>query len=227
MNILLPSKPQLLMSDQREIEQKEGALTYARIEELERAPVEGKFDAAHLKEVHRRIFQDLPHHGPGEFRQEASHHIKMRALEAAPYRYNVHYANRKDIDERLEKTLAENANPKSLKGLNADQFSERMSKLYGDLDHLHPFKEGNSRTLRTFTSQIAWNGGQRCPWPCNTNGLPTPRRPRCTQHGASAASVRKRSTSPVPVLALKGLRSARKMKPWPCATSMGKSNFLR
>ena len=34
--------------------------TFRRIVELRLDPVRGKFDAAHLKEVNRRIFQDLP-----------------------------------------------------------------------------------------------------------------------------------------------------------------------
>ena len=34
-----------------------------RIHELVLDPVQGRFDAAHLKEVHRRIFRDLPDAG--------------------------------------------------------------------------------------------------------------------------------------------------------------------
>src|SRR3546814_20041756 len=37
---------------------REGRLTFARIVELKVDPVEGSFDVAHLREVHRRIFQD-------------------------------------------------------------------------------------------------------------------------------------------------------------------------
>lgn len=39
-----------------------------------------------------------------------------------------------------------------------------MSKLYGDLDFLHPFKEGNSRTLRAFTTQLAKAAGYALDW---------------------------------------------------------------
>lgn len=63
-------------------ERVEGALTYVRIEELIRQPVQGRFDAAHLKEVHRRIFQDLPHHEPGEFRADSPGYVKSRRLES-------------------------------------------------------------------------------------------------------------------------------------------------
>ena len=39
-----------------------------------------------------------------------------------------------------------------------------MAKLYGDLDFLHPFREGNSRTLRAFTSQLASEAGYVLDW---------------------------------------------------------------
>lgn len=51
--------------------QNEGYLTSVRILELQLNPVQGHFDTTHLKEVHRRIFQDLVHHAPGEFRPDA------------------------------------------------------------------------------------------------------------------------------------------------------------
>ncbi len=152
------------MPDKQQIEQREGALTFARIGELDDNPVKGKFDAAHLKEIHRRIFQDLPHHAPGEYRPDAPAHIKARALEGLGHRYHVHYAPRSEVDAGVEKVLSEFGGPDSLRGLNAEQFSGRMAKLYGDLDHLHPFKEGNSRTLRAFTAQLAREAGHELDW---------------------------------------------------------------
>ena len=49
----------------------EGLLTANRIRELELFPVVGHFDPLHLQTIHRRIFQDLPHHHPGQFRRDA------------------------------------------------------------------------------------------------------------------------------------------------------------
>lgn len=142
----------------------EGALTFARIAELQLDPVKGNYDAEHLKEVHRRIFQDLPHHGPGQYRPPAPAHIKTRSLESQAYRYQVPYAPHKDIDSGLRRVLDAFGGPDSLKGLNADQFSARVADLYADLDYLHPFREGNSRTLRAFTSQMAQDAGHTLDW---------------------------------------------------------------
>jgi len=44
----------------------EGLFCAIRIVELAANPVQGNFDTAHLREVHRRIFQDWPHHWPGQ-----------------------------------------------------------------------------------------------------------------------------------------------------------------
>ncbi len=152
------------MPDKQQIEQREGALTFARIGEFDDDPVKGEFDAAHLKEIHRRIFQDLPHHTPGEYRQDAPAHIKARELEASGHRYHVHYAPRSQVDAGVGNVLSGFGGPDSLRGLDAGQFSARMATLYGDLDYLHPFREGNSRTLRAFTTQLAREAGHELDW---------------------------------------------------------------
>ena len=80
----------------------EGEVCNARIVELELDPVRGTFDAAHLQEIHRRIFQDLPHHNPGEYRPDARGHVKERRLEAnRAVSYPVHYALRPEVDAAL------------------------------------------------------------------------------------------------------------------------------
>jgi cell filamentation protein len=152
------------MDERQRFEQNEAALSFARIVELERKPVEGKFDAAHLREVHRRIFQDLTHHAAGEYRPDAPAHIKNRQPEQSGYRYHVRCALRSQVDAGVEKVLSELGGPDGLRGLPAERFSERMAMLYGDLDYLHPFREGNSRTLRSFTRQLGREAGYELDW---------------------------------------------------------------
>lgn len=151
-----------------EADNREGLLSANRIAELEEDPVKGRFDAAHLKEIHRRIFQDMPEHTPGEYRPTSSVHMKARSLEDTAHRYYVHYAPREEVEAGVDHTLSKLGGPAALRGLNAEQFSGKMAQLYGDLDHLHPFKEGNSRTLRAFTSQLAREAGFELDW--NTVG---------------------------------------------------------
>ena len=146
------------------VEQNEAARTYARIVELALDPVRGEFDVDHLREVHRRIFQDLPHHGPGEFRPDAPGHFKQRALEASSARIVVPYALRSETDQHLGPTLAALQGGKALSGLDTLEMSEAMAQTYARLDYLHPFREGNSRTLRSFTEQLARENGHELDW---------------------------------------------------------------
>ena len=152
------------MDEQRRRRKQEGELAFARIHELQFRPVKGSFNTAHLKEIHRRIFQDLPQYAPGEFRPPTPFYTKERALESTRACHVVFYAPRSEIDVRLDKVLATFCKPEDLKKLSTKQFSERMATFYGDLDHLHPFKDGNSRTLRTFTAQLAQAAGRELSW---------------------------------------------------------------
>jgi len=146
------------------ISQREAALTFARVRELQHDPVKGQFDVAHLQEVHRRIFQDLPEHCPGEFRPDAPGHFKNRELEASSDRVLVPYALWPEIDRNLGPTLAVLDAGKALKGYDMMEMSEAVAQTYARLDYLHPFREGNSRTLRTFTEQLARENGHKLDW---------------------------------------------------------------
>jgi len=156
------------------ISQREAALTFARVRELQHDPVKGQFDVAHLQEVHRRIFQDLPEHRPGEFRPDAPGHFKNRELEASTDRVMVPYALRPEIDRNLGPTLEALQGGKALKGYDLLEMSEAVAQTYARLDYLHPFREGNSRTLRTFTEQLARENGYQLDW-ATTNVTPQSR----------------------------------------------------
>jgi cell filamentation protein len=158
--------------NQEEHEKLAGILSANRIFELYLNPVRGDFDTAHLKEIHRRIFQDLPAHGingytPGEFRSSTPPdklHNKTRNLQTTPAQSYIGYSwmNEEAIKD-LDKIL-ENANPVKFSRLKTDDFSMTMSSLYAQLDYIHPFREGNSRTLRTFTRQLARESGYDLDW---------------------------------------------------------------
>ncbi|MFG1298007.1 Fic family protein [Xanthobacter sp. V13C-7B] len=159
-------------SAQPEREQLEGVHTRRRITELRLDPVRGEFDAAHLQEINRRIFQDLPGLGftdvtPGQYRspvQGAGDWIKVRGFETIPQAAHVAYSRMDDeAKARLDKTLAA-INPLELAKLEAPEFTKALAKIYTDLDYIHPFSDGNSRTLREFTRQIADAAGYGVEW---------------------------------------------------------------
>jgi cell filamentation protein len=140
--------------------------------ELELQPVRGNFDAAHLKEIHRRIFQDFESEGltdikAGEYRApvpENSEWIKQRGLSTQASTYVVAYSrmDNKAI-ERLDKAL-EGAKRDQLRNLKTAEFTAQIAKVYAEADYVHPFTDGNSRTLRIFTKQLASEAGFEIEW---------------------------------------------------------------
>ena len=143
-----------------------------RIVELEHHPVRGSFDAAHLREINRRIFQDMPDAGfadvtPGVFRSAVPagrEWMKNRTLFTVEGVFYVAYS-RMDADAlALFDTSLDLAQPAALRELDAVEFVRSMAALYRSLDYIHPFSDGNSRTLRTFTRQLARAAGYELAW---------------------------------------------------------------
>lgn len=153
-------------------ERLEADLTRKRLVELELDPVRGSFDADHLREVHRRVFQDLPSHGldhvqPGVFREpvEAGRDwVKNRGLSTVPGSFFVAYSSMDDAaKDRLERVLQASP-PRLLASLKTAEFTASFGALYAELDYLHPFAEGNSRALRVFTRQLSRAAGYDVDW---------------------------------------------------------------
>lgn len=150
----------------------EADLTRDRIVELALNPVRGNFDAAHLREVNRRIFQDMPASGftdvtPGQYRPEVPEGqdwLKNRGLSTVSGSFMVAYSRMDATAQaKIEAVLAD-AKPKDLARLETKEFTQKIAKVYAELDFAHPFSDGNSRTLRTFTRQLAREAGYDLNW---------------------------------------------------------------
>ncbi len=147
------------MADDR----REALLVANRLSQLAESPIRGNFDLAHLQAVHAHIFQDLPQHRPGELRGDTSSWSKFRALESQFGVHEVHYAH-DNIGRRGNAVLSDLGGPNGLATLPPDTVPARLARLYGDLDFVHPFHEGNSRTLREFTRSLAQAAGHDLAW---------------------------------------------------------------
>jgi cell filamentation protein len=159
------------------MDNREAILIARRLVELRAHPLDGNFDITHLKETHRYIFQDLPQAGlwaysvpPGAFRPATQTWCKERTLASivekggkTDFSFTSYSLMDSKAIERLSGILRE-AKPENLRGLRRDVFVEKISGIYSDLDYTHPFREGNSRTLRTFTDQLAREAGYELNW---------------------------------------------------------------
>jgi fido (protein-threonine AMPylation protein) len=147
------------MADDR----REALLVANRLSQLAESPIRSGFDVAHLRAVHAHIFQDLPHHRPGELRGDTSGWSKFRALENQVSVHEVHYAL-DNIGRRADAVLRDLGGPTGVAALPPEAVPARLARLYGDLDHVHAFHEGNSRTLREFTRSLAETAGYELNW---------------------------------------------------------------
>ena len=116
--------------DAEQLKQVEAALTALRILQLHAQPLTGRFDLDHLKAIHAFIFQDI-YTCAGELRQVDI--IKDASRFA-------HFALLEDQANRLFASLAQE---NYLQGLSLEQFATRAAYYLGELNVLHPFREGN------------------------------------------------------------------------------------
>jgi cell filamentation protein len=164
------------MPSKIELEQAEGRYVSLRLLALKSSPIKGDFDFQHMQAIHQYLFQDLgkvsPFHqnkySPGEFRQEVPYdevHVKQRHLKKLALLSEVIYSNMdKLIMQETADYLKDALEIDKLKQMDTQAFSKRIANVYAQLDFLHPFKEGNSRTLREFTREIGLTAGFDLHW---------------------------------------------------------------
>lgn len=143
----------------------EGEITAANIIKLKQRPVVGNYDAEHLREINRRVLEGIPSYNGGQYRLSEGEHVRSRSIENGNRDYVVHYKYGGVKDQDINNAVGKLGPLKELAKLPKDEFAIRLSKLYGDLDHIHPFNEANSRTLRLYTEQIAREAGHKLDWP--------------------------------------------------------------
>jgi fido (protein-threonine AMPylation protein) len=143
--------------------QREGELVASRLLELYAAPLAGAFNAPHLQALHAYLFQDFSGHAPGLVRKDTDLWRTFRAVEDQDHIYEVRYVSR-DVEARLTAVLAAFGGAQSLRGHSLERAAEQLATLYGDLDHVHGFYEGNARTLREFTRTLALAAGFHLQW---------------------------------------------------------------
>jgi cell filamentation protein len=108
----------------------------------------GNFDLKHLKAIHRHLFQDI-YDWAGELRtveisKSGSQFQFMRYIETGMA----------DVHRRLVQR-------NFLRALDAAAFARQAGEIIGDVNYVHPFREGNGRTQMLYLSQLASQAGHR------------------------------------------------------------------
>lgn len=137
---------------QAKLDKAEGEITYVIIATLARgSKVDGLiFNANLLYELHKEIFRDIYVWAGKPRTDDISKEWAYFAH--APY-----------IHRQLERVFKELRNDP---GLSAGQakFVERLSYYYSELNAIHPFREGNGRTVRTLLTLLAQRYGYDIEW---------------------------------------------------------------
>jgi cell filamentation protein len=106
----------------------------------------GQFDLAHLRAIHRHLFQDV-YDWAGE----------LRTVEIAKggnqFQFRQYVTTgMADVHRRIVAATY-------LKGLAARAFADKAGEIIGDLNYVHPFREGNGRTQVLYLEALARHAG--------------------------------------------------------------------
>lgn len=100
------------------------------------------FDFDHLKTIHLNMFQDLYPTWAGEVRPVG-------------ISKGVSFTEPEHIEPFARQIFDQLADDNFLRDLSRDSFVDKATDLLGNINALHPFREGNGRTQREFLRQLA------------------------------------------------------------------------
>lgn len=106
----------------------------------------GRFDLAHLRTIHRHLFQDV-YEWAGE----------LRTVEIA--KGGSQFQFRRFIEAGMADVHARLVQARHLRGLRAPDFATAAGVIIGDVNHVHPFRDGNGRTQLQYLAQLGEMAG--------------------------------------------------------------------
>lgn len=132
----------LAIHDQQELSLAEADIVRTALAVLTSRPLPGDHDLVHWQAFHRRIFGGL-YPWAGE----------LRTVQIA--KPNAFYARPEHIAGYAQGIFADLAREDRLKDLDRTAFVERLTHYHAEMYAVHPFREGNTRSLRAFLGQLA------------------------------------------------------------------------
>ena len=132
------------------LEAAEREITHAALTLLRESPVRATYDLPHLCAIHRRIFGDI-YDWAGQVRTVAIAKDSMFCLPQF-------------IEQAMAGISGQLRDEEFLLGLGRDDFVDRLAYYLGEVNAVHPFREGNGRTQRAFFEQLAAGAGYVLDW---------------------------------------------------------------
>jgi cell filamentation protein len=126
----------------------EADYTSLRIKELLDTPISGDFNFQHLCKIHEYVFQDI-YEWAGKIRI-----INIEKAEEALSGLSIEYTDVFDIVRHSDSVLLK-MNSIEWDNFSVEQTVSTFAKSMTDLWKIHPFREGNTRTIITFCCDFA------------------------------------------------------------------------
>lgn len=108
----------------------------------------GRFGPAHYRRIHRHLFQDV-------YRWAGRYRTIRTAKGGNWFCYPEH------IEREMDRLFVRLAAAPFTAGANASEFAAEAARFVGELNAIHPFREGNGRTQLTFLHLVAARAGHR------------------------------------------------------------------
>ena len=139
------------VQDEEKLKELEKVYTLFRLSELQLQKPANPVDVKAFLAIHRYLLQDV-YPFAGELRQEMIS------------KGSSSFAHPKHIETHLMKIFEELKAENYLKDLSRNQLVSRLAYFLSELNALHPFREGNGRSIREFARQLLLNAGYRLDW---------------------------------------------------------------
>ena len=135
-------KNKLNIRDNNLLKTAEEEITLIKQMELLKNPMKGNFSKAHLMNIHKFIFEDI-YPFAGKIRRE-----QISKADTMFYPPDL-------IDRELDKVFAKIKEKNMLKETDEEKIFENLAYVMAELNIIHPFREGNGRSIREFIRLMA------------------------------------------------------------------------
>ncbi|MBP3580217.1 MAG: Fic family protein [Clostridia bacterium] len=144
-------KNKLNIRDSKLLKTAEEEITLIKQMELLKNPIKGNFSKAHLMNIHKFIFEDI-YSFAGKIRRE-----QISKADTMFYPPDL-------IDRELDKVFAKIKEKNMLKETDEEKVFDNLAYVMAELNIIHPFREGNGRSIREFIRLMAKRMGYDLNW---------------------------------------------------------------
>lgn len=144
-------KNKLNIRENKLLKTAEEEITLIKQMELLKNPIKGNFSKAHLINIHKFIFEDI-YSFAGKIRRE-----QISKADTMFYPPNL-------IDRELDKVFSKIKEKNMLRETDKEKIFDNLAYVMAELNIIHPFREGNGRSIREFIRLMAKRMGYDLDW---------------------------------------------------------------